>query len=184
MVSTPRKTKKKTAGATSERVDASARATLEPQLTRLERTRDFTRSALHKGAHDSLAALVKGGILWVVLLVPPGLYFGCSFDPSVWVNGKPRATSSTDRATKVPDWETVDRLVNCRLKRQREIERLVDRRKYAWGLLDKCKADWKPPADQKQTADEACTQHLTRYRAISQEVKAREAKDDCATTPP
>jgi len=94
----------------------------------------------------------------------------------------PATTGSIKRPAEptVPDYTTVNRLVDCRLKRLREIDRLVERRKYAWGLHSRCKADFKAPTGSKQTADEACVPLLAQFRVLAQQVSDREAKDECA----
>ena len=89
-------------------------------------------------------------------------------------------TGSIKRAPGL-DPDVVKREVECRVKREREIERIIERRKLAWSVHEKCKTEWKPSWNDKRTADEVCAPNLVPYRQLVQEVKDRQARDECVS---
>jgi hypothetical protein len=156
----------------------------DPPSSRFQRTRDFTRSAVHKGAHDSLA-MVVGAVLLALLASIVSLvgahYFGYELDFRGWMSGKQMITGSI-KMSPPTNSDAVKKEVDCRVKRELDINRLIDRRKFAWGQYDKCKVDWQPNPDLKQqTAEEMCAPHLVLHRLLAQEVRDRQAKDECTT---
>lgn len=151
--------------------------------SRARRARQWVRDAGARGTQAAFAELIKRAWLWggaAVAVLVGAWYFEVDVRPYVkWVHYPPLETGSI---TKVPapatDPDAMKREVECRVKRVREIDRLIDRRKLAWGVYDRCKFEWK--ADQKQTAEEGCAPHLVSYRQLSQEVKDRQARDECS----
>jgi hypothetical protein len=156
----------------------------ESPRTRAQRARELASSAFHKGVHDTLATTIKAVLITLAAVVVPWVgfhYFGYEIDLRGWLAGKPFITGTIKppEPPPIPDIGTVNKLVECKVRRQRTIDRLIDRRKYAWGLYGKCKTDWKPIPDLKQTAEEACAAYLVQYRALAQDVTQREALDEC-----
>ena len=189
MVKKPHREKSRKDGRRTDRDDRSRFAqspNLEMPPTFRQRTRDFARSAGAKGTHDAVADLVKRTWLWGLgaLVFAGALYFGVDVSP--WLKSaqqySPTQTGSNKvpAAPAIPDLATMNMLVACNLRQHREIQELVDRRKFAWSILDKCRIGWKATPNKKQTADEACAPHLIRYRWLAQEVKSRESNDECS----
>ena len=170
--------------ATPGKVPADLPDASEPMPTRYQRGKTYARSVFRKGAHDTLAAFVKGGLIAAAGIVASWVgyhYFGHHVDLKGWLSGKPiMVETGSIKKSPVIDADVVKKEVECRVRRERDIDKLVDRRKTGWGVYDKCKTDWKPGWNEKQTAEEVCAPHLVPYRQLSQEVKERQAKDECS----
>jgi hypothetical protein len=176
---------KKSKSPRSSKKNADPAAPAEPPLSRVQRARDWMRSASAKGTHDAFAALIKRAWLWggaSVIVLVAALYFGVDLRPWFrWVHHPQLETGSIKKEPGKPiDYEAVKREVECRVAKARELDKLIERRKSAWGVYEKCKTDWKPGWNDRLTAEEVCAPHLTLHRQLKQGVLEREVKD-CST---
>jgi len=141
------------------------------------------REAGAKGTQAAFADLVKRAWLWggaLAAILIGAWYFEKDLQPYLKWTHLPTPIETTGSIKKAPalDKDALDRQVECKVKWRRDKDRLVDRRKSAWAVFEKCKTDWKPEG--KETAEQACSSHLIPYRVLSAEVKEWERKgDDC-----
>jgi hypothetical protein len=83
--------------ATPGKVPADLPDASEPMPTRYQRGKTYARSVFRKGAHDTLAAFVKGGLIAAAGIVASWVgyhYFGHHVDLKGWLSGNAPPVSS------------------------------------------------------------------------------------------
>lgn len=84
--------------------------------------------------------------------------------------------SSVEKGTKDPPQDPPKGLIDveCAIQKVREVDALTERRKSAYGELQKCRGEWHPFST--KTPDQRCADKLDLFLKLKQEVIDRQAK--------
>jgi hypothetical protein len=147
-----------------------------------QRAKGYIQRTAVEAAHSIVVGMFKHGYILFGGAVVAGVcwYFGWYPDLRGWpLSGTKHGieTGSIPGKSKALSDEERRREIECNVRNARHRDELTVRRKLAYSAWQKCKADWVPGWDDKQTAETACAAKLVEHKELAQAVRDVEAKD-------